>query len=178
MELINILESDLRMGYGNSYRKYRELIKELLVDFNNEEITDFKVEETEEPIIKNLKITTISNNIKDLKFTQIYNTSENTYDNASIESQYKKLTINYQPFSITSSIRDNDDYYKFVFVKEMSYNRAGIIINANNSYRNDDDKIDTKITYTTNNDNITRILNSINEATNYVKKMTQTKTLS
>ena len=44
MELIDILESNINMGYGEKYIKYREIIKTILEEFNNEEILEYKVE--------------------------------------------------------------------------------------------------------------------------------------
>ena len=59
----------------------------------------------------------------------------------------------------------------------MSNNKIGINMNLSNEHTNEDNIIESNITYTVSNENIDEIINSIKETPNYINTLVKVKAL-
>lgn len=180
MKLIDILENEMKMGRGMSYRKYREIISTLLEDLCDSEIIAYQVEEVQSNIVRNIRVLTDNNEQKDFKCISYYDTISRQYLNMRISNDenhvHKGLIITYSPFTITATTTSKKTY-KQINLEYDNNDKIKITTHIEDENLDNDDKIEANIRQTINNDNIEKIMNIIENTVLSTKNKQKEKTL-
>ena len=183
MRLINIM-SEIT-GYDYKIKKcYVPIINNLLNDIVDEKIVNYEVENVQKEIVRNIKIVTETGKEEEIKCTTYYDTIEEKFINFKLETWSPTgcnlVELYYNPL-IISTYKSNENHdipcetTKFVFIKNNGQDKLNVRINTEVKYKQD--KLRSDVTYETDNDNIEKIIENINEIPQAIEKFTKRKTL-
>lgn len=186
MKLTDILKKNF---YSDSiiYTDYEEIIDILSKDIITDEIIGYEIVDLDETS-KKIKLATADGNIKELEYNININ---NKVSSISISDRNTKITISNNPFSI-KGLSNHESYIKNVSIKKIHYtiisnnkeiakkeeDRINLEINICSRFSTKtNDTIDSHTTYTTELDNIERIVDIIESTTEIVSESSKQKAL-
>lgn len=189
MKLTDILKKNF---YSDSiiYTDYEEIIDILSKDIITDEIIGYEIVDLDETS-KKIKLATADGNIKELEYNIIYDNINNKVSGISISDRNTKITISFNPFSI-KELSNHESYIKNVSIKKIHYT---IISNNKEIAKKEEDRINLEInicsrfstktndtieshtTYTTELNNIERIVDIIESTTEIVSERSKQKAL-